>query len=179
MEFSFSISPSNKYSGLISFRTDWGWISLQSKALSRVSSNTTVQKHQFFGAQPLHTSPSLPHCSNHGGPFPHSRLFLLIASQSPNSPHVRGSPELWGPAASRASVCQGAGCEKRHAGEEPWNRQTGHLGKPCLWGSPSSTHCQPSLEAPPPPHPTMITFSTSYHQCAATSPGCQMLGALW
>ena len=31
------------------FRT--GWISLQSKGLSRVFSNTTVQKHQFFGVQ--------------------------------------------------------------------------------------------------------------------------------
>ena len=32
--------------------TGWtGWISLQSKGLSRVFSNTTVQKHQFFGAQ--------------------------------------------------------------------------------------------------------------------------------
>ena len=31
---------------------EWtGWISLQSKELSRVFSNTTVQKHQFFGAQ--------------------------------------------------------------------------------------------------------------------------------
>ena len=29
-----------------------GWISLQSKGLSRVFSSTTVQKHQFFGAQP-------------------------------------------------------------------------------------------------------------------------------
>ena len=29
-----------------------GWISLQSKGLSRVFSNTTVQRHQFFGAQP-------------------------------------------------------------------------------------------------------------------------------
>ena len=48
--WSFSISPSNKYSGLISFRTD-GLISLQSKGLSRVFSNTTVQKHQFFSAQ--------------------------------------------------------------------------------------------------------------------------------
>ena len=48
--FSFSISPSNEHPGLISFR--WtGWISLQSKGLSRVFSNTTVQKHQFFGAQ--------------------------------------------------------------------------------------------------------------------------------
>ena len=28
-----------------------GWISLQSKGLSRVFSNTTVQKHQFFGVQ--------------------------------------------------------------------------------------------------------------------------------
>ena len=33
--------------------TEWtGWISLQSKGLSRVFTNTTVQKHQFFGAQP-------------------------------------------------------------------------------------------------------------------------------
>ena len=29
-----------------------GWVSLQSKGLSRVFSNTTVQKHQFFGTQP-------------------------------------------------------------------------------------------------------------------------------
>ena len=28
-----------------------GWLSLQSKGLSRVFSSTTVQKHQFFGAQ--------------------------------------------------------------------------------------------------------------------------------
>ena len=48
--FSFSISPSSEYSGLISFRIQ-GWISLLSKGLLRVFSNTTVQKHQFFGAQ--------------------------------------------------------------------------------------------------------------------------------
>ena len=48
--FCFSISPSNEYSGLISL--GWtGWISLQSKGLSRVFSNTTVQKHQLFGTQ--------------------------------------------------------------------------------------------------------------------------------
>ena len=48
--FSFSISPSNEYSGLISL--EWGgWIFLQSKGLSRVFSNTTVQKHQFLGTQ--------------------------------------------------------------------------------------------------------------------------------
>ena len=34
------------------FPLEWtGWISLQSKGISRVFSNTTVQKHQFFGAQ--------------------------------------------------------------------------------------------------------------------------------
>ena len=38
--FSFSISPSNEYSGLISFRMDW-----------LDFSNTTVQKYQFFGVQ--------------------------------------------------------------------------------------------------------------------------------
>ena len=48
--FSFSISPSNEYSGLISFRMNC-WISLQSKGLSRVFSNTRVRKHQFFSAQ--------------------------------------------------------------------------------------------------------------------------------
>ena len=48
--FSFSISHTNE-------TQDWsplgwtGWISLQSKGLSRVFSNTTVQKYQFFGAQ--------------------------------------------------------------------------------------------------------------------------------
>ena len=46
-KFNFSIGPSNEYSGLISFRMT-GWISLQSKGLSRVLSNATVQNHQFF-----------------------------------------------------------------------------------------------------------------------------------
>ena len=39
--FSFSIIPSKEIPGLISFRMDW-------LELSRVFSNTTVQKHQFF-----------------------------------------------------------------------------------------------------------------------------------
>ena len=50
--FSFSISPSNEHPGLSSL--GWtGWISLQSKGLSRVFSNTTVQKHQFFSTQEI------------------------------------------------------------------------------------------------------------------------------
>ena len=42
--------------------SEWtGWISLQSKELSRVFSNTTVQKHQFFSAQPSSQSNSHIH----------------------------------------------------------------------------------------------------------------------
>ena len=47
----FSISPSNEYSGLISFRIDWLDL-LAVQGLSRVFSSTTVQRHQFFGTQP-------------------------------------------------------------------------------------------------------------------------------
>ena len=49
--FSVSISPSNECSGLISLRMDC-WVSLQSKRSSKIFSNVTVQKHQFFCAQP-------------------------------------------------------------------------------------------------------------------------------
>ena len=48
--FSFSISPSNEHQDW--FPLGWtGWVSLQSKGLSRVFSNTTVQKHPFFSTQ--------------------------------------------------------------------------------------------------------------------------------
>ena len=52
-----SIGVSASASALPTNIQDWsplgwtGWISLQSKGLSRVFSNTTVQKHQFFGTQ--------------------------------------------------------------------------------------------------------------------------------
>ena len=49
--FSFPISLSNGYSGLISFRIYW-LDHRVSKGLSRVFSSTTVVKHQFFSAQP-------------------------------------------------------------------------------------------------------------------------------
>ena len=48
--FSFSISPSNEYSRLISFRIDCLDL-LAVQGFSRVFFNTTVQKHQFFSAQ--------------------------------------------------------------------------------------------------------------------------------
>ena len=52
-----SIGVSASASGLAKNIQDWfllgwtGWISLQSKELSRIFFNTTVQKHQFFGTQ--------------------------------------------------------------------------------------------------------------------------------
>ena len=50
LNFSFNISPSNEYSGLISFRMDWLDL-LAVQELSRVFSNTTFWKHQFYSAQ--------------------------------------------------------------------------------------------------------------------------------
>ena len=50
---SFNISPSNEYSALISFRIDWFDLLGEHQGLSRVFFSTTVQKYQFFGAQPV------------------------------------------------------------------------------------------------------------------------------
>ena len=61
--FCFSIIPSKEHPGLISFRMDWLDL-LQCKGLSRVFSNTTVQKHQFFGAQ-LSSRPTLTSIHDH------------------------------------------------------------------------------------------------------------------
>ena len=47
--FSFSISPSNEYSGLISFKIDRFDLTVQ--GILKIFSNTTVQKHQFLGIQ--------------------------------------------------------------------------------------------------------------------------------
>ena len=58
--FSFSINPSNEYSRLIS---------LLSKGFSRVFCNTTVQKHQFFGAQLPLWSNSHIHGEGNGNPL--------------------------------------------------------------------------------------------------------------
>ena len=63
--FSFSIIPSREIPGLISFRMDWLDL-LAVQGLSRVFSNITIQKHQFFSAQlssqsdsHIHTWPSI------------------------------------------------------------------------------------------------------------------------
>ena len=58
--FSFSIIPSKKIPGLISFIMDWLDL-LAVQWPQRVFSNTTVQKHQFFDAQPSSQSNSHIH----------------------------------------------------------------------------------------------------------------------
>ena len=58
--FSFSSIPSKEHPGWSP--SEWtGWNSLQSKGLSRLFSNTTVQKHKFFDAQPSSQSNSHIH----------------------------------------------------------------------------------------------------------------------
>ena len=49
--WSFSIRPSNEYSGLISFRIDWFDL-LAMQRTPRVFSSPTIQKHQFSNTQP-------------------------------------------------------------------------------------------------------------------------------
>ena len=56
--FSFSVSPSNEYSGLISLGLT-GWISLQSKGLSRISSSITVFEGINSSALILFNCPAL------------------------------------------------------------------------------------------------------------------------
>ena len=79
--FSFSVSPSKEYSGLISFRMDWLDL-LAVQGLSRVFSNTTVQKHQFFCAQL-----SYRHCNRH-------LRFLHAQPPSSSSSNISSSPSL-------------------------------------------------------------------------------------
>ena len=55
--FSFSVSPSNEYSGLISLGLT-GWISLQSKGFSNLLQHHSFGRHQFFGTQ-LFNCPAL------------------------------------------------------------------------------------------------------------------------
>ena len=64
--FSFGISPSTQ-----DWSLEWtGWISLQSKGLSRVFSNTIVQNHQFFSSQPSLRSDSHNHTWLLEKPYP-------------------------------------------------------------------------------------------------------------
>ena len=71
--FSFSISPSNEYSGLIPLGLI-GLVSMQSKGLSRVFSSTTVQKHQFFSSQ----------LSSQSNSYIHKNLIYFLINKTVN-----------------------------------------------------------------------------------------------
>ena len=63
--------------------SEWtGWLSLQSKGFSRVFSNTTVQKHQFFGTQPSSQSNSHIHTWPLEKPLPWLQPFKEIFKHS-------------------------------------------------------------------------------------------------
>ena len=90
-----------------------GWMSLQSKGLSRVFSNTTVQNHQLFGAQPSSQSTSHIHTWPLEKPGQGRRLWVPgcdgagAAERSYHTPEVRGGgleeqPHIQGAVAAQA-----------------------------------------------------------------------------
>ena len=79
--WSFSISASNEFLGLISFGLT-GLISLLSKGCSRVFFSITVQKHQFFGTQPSLWSSSHIHIGLTIWTFVSKMMFLLFNTLS-------------------------------------------------------------------------------------------------
>ena len=79
--FSFSISPSDEYSGLISFRIDWlDLLAVQGPLRSLLQH--TAQKHQFVGAQPSLRCDSHSPSMQRWALTPHKVEALLVAFQS-------------------------------------------------------------------------------------------------
>ena len=87
--FCFSLSPSSEYSGLISLRMDW----LQSKGLSRVFSNTTVQNHQFFST--LGWTGCSPRDSQESSPTPQFKIINSSALSFLHSPTLTPIHDHW------------------------------------------------------------------------------------
>ena len=93
--FSFSISPSNEYSGQISFRMDWLDL-LAVQGLSRVLSNTTVQKYRFFGAQlSLQPNSHIHTCHKEQVFFPVRQSSACICSSPAERSSVTSGALLW------------------------------------------------------------------------------------
>ena len=79
--FSFSISPSNDYSGQISFRMDWfGLLTVQRTLKSLLQ--TTVQKHEFLGTQPSLVQFSHPYMTT--GKTIKRKYTLPLQTRKPN-----------------------------------------------------------------------------------------------
>ena len=99
--FSFSISPSNEYSGLISFRMDWFDV-LAVQGTLKDFSRTTNWRHQLFGAQPSLWSNShiriwsLRMCVCMLSRFSHVQLFAALWTiRSPLGSSVHGILQAW------------------------------------------------------------------------------------
>ena len=86
--FSFSISPSNEYSGLISFRMDWLDL-LEVQGTLRVFCNTTVQKYQLHGVPILLYGPTVTsihdHWKNHNymDLWPYMTIWIFVSKVMP------------------------------------------------------------------------------------------------
>ena len=92
--FSYSISPSKSFQDW--FPLGWtGWISLQSKGLSRVFSNTTVQKHQFFGIQLYLWSNSIIHSKKKANWRMKCSEKMMLESNTMTSRTVEGAAVNW------------------------------------------------------------------------------------
>ena len=124
---SASVLPTN-IQGWFSLRFT-GWISLQSKGLSRVFSNTSVQKHLFFGAQPslwysshIHTWLKRKGGSwilhSHKIEWERSMILLSVRKQAGAkflAPRFRGLLDLW-----REGYQHRRGAEDSHMSELYW-----------------------------------------------------------
>lgn len=101
--------------------------------------------HRPPSSTPSHLSPPVTPAMR---PLSSGALSLSVLSQSPDTPHVSRSPELWRPVAGCASVRQGARCQKRYPGEELGSRQA--LDPRSLDSSGSSAHwIDPTHQATP------------------------------
>ena len=100
---SFSISPSNEYSGLISFRINWFDLLAVQGALKSLLQHHIVQKHQFFGTQlssqsnsHIHTSDQISHSVVSDFLQPHESQHARPPCPSPTpGVHSDSRPSSW------------------------------------------------------------------------------------
>lgn len=100
-------------------------------------------------------------------PSPAHPCLSLHSSQSPDPPHVLRPPELWGPAAGRSSIRQGAGCKNCHTGEKPRSRQAGQPGSLV---HPKSPHLPPRPHLCPQALPHCLHPSPGLPRRASSAP---------
>ena len=106
--FSFRISPSNKYSGLVSFRMDWlDLLAVQGTLKSLLQHHATVQKRQFFSAQHfIFLKRASPISKWDQGPRAEGILCLALGLQKPDQrKRIPESRNSLTPAADEIRAC--------------------------------------------------------------------------